>query len=872
MLQSVTVTFWGKARPAAGSGTLSHALVWHQLDVAAALEALLELPAFADVAPRSWNRLLIFFAALHDIGKFSRSFQALAPEHWPRALGPCARIAGPRHDTLGWMMLSRRLDTVLATYLPDWSAEQIDPVLRAVAGHHGRPPEEHGRGFPRDAVCTVCLQAAADWIATAAHLLPFNPPPPPTEAEAMRLSWIVAGLVNLADWLGSNQTYFEYRPAEDGDPTAYLAHARECAARAVAASGLQLTPVAPAGGIEALFPSTSFHPMQARPMQRWAETVSLPPGPLLAIIEDTTGSGKTEAALVLAHRLMAAGHAHGLFFALPTMATADAMFARLGASYRRMYQPGSCPSLVLTHAQARLHEGFRASILDGASDTELGEDGAEAAGPACAAWIADDRRKSFLAEIGAGTIDQALLAALPSRYAALRLVGLSRRVLIVDEVHAYDPYMHAELCGLLGFQAALGGSAILLSATLPQAVRSKLADAFAPGRGATLDSTQYPLATLIAHCEAKETREDAVRAADEAARRVAVRRFDTVDTAAAAVLGAAERGAAVAWIRNTVDEAIAAHALIAVHRPDALLFHARFAFCDRTPIEARVSQQFARDSHDRAGIVVATQVIEQSLDLDFDLIVTDLAPIDLLIQRAGRVWRHKRLWRPLNTAELCVLSPAPVDDPPADWLRELRGTESVYRDPALLWRSARMIFTAGAIETPGGLRALIEPVYARDPCVPNGLMEASGRAFAKGIAEGRLGEFKVLSVSDGYCRTLDSWNDDERTPTRLDENSLKIRLARFEDGTLRPWSDNEDESRAWALSELTVSKARFRKPDYDAAVDEAMERVCGRWPKHQRTMPVLVLGADKDGWYMSATARYHRAIGLVFGSTPEDQG
>jgi CRISPR-associated endonuclease/helicase Cas3 len=529
-LQTSVLDFWGKARPVAGDGPGSHPLAWHQLDVAASLEALLALPVFAAAVPASCHRLLIFLAALHDTGKFSRSFQSIAPEHWPALLGVCTRIAAPRHDTLGWMMLSRPLWTNISAHLDGWEPEHLEPLLRAVTGHHGRPPEELEGRIPRDWVCRLCEETAGNWINLAADLLEPNPPAPPDELEVQRLSWLVAGLVNLADWIGSDQRFFTYEQPSYS-PVKYLDLARERAAQAIAASGLQLAPVAPDGGMTALFPGLTPSPMQA-----WAQTVPLAPGPLLAIIEDTTGSGKTEAALILAHRLMAAGRAHGLFFALPTMATADAMFARLGASYRRMYSPASRPSLVLAHGQARLHEGFRDSILeDAGTSDEVGEEEAEPAGPSCAAWIADDRRKAFLAEIGAGTVDQALLAALPIRHAALRLLGLSRRVLIVDEVHAYDPYMRAELCGLLRFQAALGGSAILLSATLPQAMKRDLAEAFQCGGRASLVALAYPLATLVG---AGRMTEHAVAVRAEAVRRLPVRRLETVEQAAEAVRAA----------------------------------------------------------------------------------------------------------------------------------------------------------------------------------------------------------------------------------------------------------------------------------------------------------------------------------------------
>ncbi len=865
--------FWGKARPPNEAGARAHPLAWHSLDVAAVLERLLALRAFADAVPRGWHRPLVFLAALHDVGKFTRPFQALASEHWPASLGACrGRVGAPRHDTLGWLILSDVRINRVAPFFPGWKPRQLDPLLRATTGHHGRPPENVAGLLWPEVFCESCERALGEFIAAVAALL--DPPAieAPKAAEANRVSWIVAGLVNLADWIGSAVPPFAYVGAEDvGDVGAYWELARRRAEAAVAARRLEGAHVAPAGGMRALFPDIA-----PSPMQEWAERVALPSGPALVLIEDATGSGKTEAALVLAHRMMADERAGGLFFALPTTATTDAMFARLGMSYRRLFAPGEAPSLVLAHGRVALHEGFRASVLtDAPPMDEIGED---AAGPACAAWIADDRRKAFLAEIGAGTIDQALLAALPNKYAALRLLGLSRRVLIVDEAHAYDPYMQAELRALLRFQAALGGSAIVLSATLPRAMRRALVDAFAPGRGEELVETGYPLATVVGAADASE---HPVAPRASTVRSVPVRRLADAAEAVGAIAAAASRGAAVAWIRNTVDDAIAATEALCELGVDATLFHARFAMWDRMAIEADVLARFGKESGAlRRGVVVATQVIEQSLDLDFDLLVTDLAPIELLVQRAGRLWRHKRKRkdRKLASPELLVLSPEPVADPAGDWLSSmLIGTERVYGDPALLWRSARALFAAGAIATPDGVRALIEPVYAEGAEVPARLERRADKAKGDDIAAGRLGEYTVLKPADGYCRMNDSWEDDVRTPTRLSEGTVTVRLARLDNGRVVPWAPATETARAWALSEVSVRAHRLGTAEPAGAVGEAVARVKASWPVYLRGMPVVVLSPVDHGWWEAQATpakgppiviRYRADMGLRFPSPP----
>jgi CRISPR-associated endonuclease/helicase Cas3 len=243
-------------------------------------------------------------------------------------------------------------------------------------------------------------------------------------------------------------------------------------------------------------------------VQDWAERVPLPDGPFLALVEDVTGGGKTEAALVLTHRLLAEGRAKGLYMALPTMATANAMFTRLAEAYRRLFEPDPDqePSLALAHGATKLHDGFQAAIRAGdparASEPETDDDNprGDEAGAACAAWLALEQRKAFLADVGVGTIDQAILGVLPAKYQSLRLLGLSQRVLIVDEAHAYDAYVGEELDRLLTFQAALGSSAVILSATLPATTKRRLVNAFRRGLGlgpVMLEQEEYPLVTLV---------------------------------------------------------------------------------------------------------------------------------------------------------------------------------------------------------------------------------------------------------------------------------------------------------------------------------------------------------------------------------------
>lgn len=843
--------FWAKSgRP--GDAAPMQSVAHHSLDVAAcALHLTPRMRPPLAFAPGTIAALV----ALHDIGKFTRTFQAKVEALWPVALGPYEQIAGPRHDSAGFAMLCEPLAEAIGPLFANWDGlGERWPLLRAVAGHHGRPPEAIQGGLRPRIACRICLDAARRFVELALAAIAPAPLPILDDREIQVVAWWLAGLTTLADWIGSSRRWFPPVDADaHADLAAYWDEARARAARAVADAGLSVSAIGAHGRMAGLFPG-----VVPRPLQEWAESVELPDGPVLCVIEDATGAGKTEAALILAHRLLAAGRAQGVFFALPTMATANAMYERLAPVCERLFASDATPSLVLAHGRRVLNARFAESILTGAVDPaeEMAADAADQpAGGQCAAWIADDRRKAFLAEIGVGTIDQALMAVLPVRHATLRLVGLAQRVLIVDEAHAYDTYMTTELKRLLHFHAALGGSAIVLSATLTARQRAMLCAAFRDGLGALpgrgVDAAMaYPLGTVAS---ASATLAEPIPPASR--RRVAVERVETPEDAARALDAAARQGAAVAWVRNTVDDAIQAAEMLGALGHEPLLFHARFAMGDRLDVEQRVLRRFgkwATREERRGRVLVATQVVEQSLDLDFDLMVSDLAPADLVIQRAGRVWRHARGERPVPGPRLLLLTPEPVAAPEAGWLGEaLRGTGAVYRDVAMLWRTARALLAAGVIETPENVRALVEEAFDRErpAAEPAAFARSTHQAIASALSAAGIARQNVLRFDEPYTREAGQWQPDIHTPTRLSDKQVTMRLARIGAGRLEPWCADEDRARAWALSEISVREASAAgpAPDPDAAPLVAAERA--GWPAWERDFPVLVLRpAGKGAW------------------------
>jgi CRISPR-associated endonuclease/helicase Cas3 len=255
----------------------------------------------------------------------------------------------------------------------------------------------------------------------------------------------------------------------------------------------------------------------------------------------------------------------------------------------------------------------------------------------------------------------------------------------------------------------------------------------------------------------------------------------------------------------------------------------------------------------RGFLVVGTQILQESLDYDVDAMVTDLAPVDLLIQRAGRLWRHsERRDRPVAEPELCVLSPDPAQVTTSDWYRLIsRRGAAVYAHHGIVWRSAAALFQRGVLETPGSIRGLIEDVYGPPDLenIPQPLRSVSQASIGKDSAARSFANASLLKCEEGYggCRML--WTSDTVTPTRLGDPVTVFRLGRIEDGVIVPWYPDSSPSHAWALSEVSLSRRRADGvPEGDAAHARLVAAAKEAWPKWEQERPVLVLDRDGDAW------------------------
>jgi CRISPR-associated endonuclease/helicase Cas3 len=720
---------------------------------------------------------------IHDVGKVSPGYElkhfehTVVAKHAPGLVGQASFCT--HHASIGAAAVDRWLETE-----PMESA-----VALAVAAHHGSAD----RGYPPDQTETL---GGAAWAEERRKLLAqlcsiFDGD---LRDSVDANPQLLAGLTCVADWIGSDESFF---PA-DGPPVCEGDAART-AAFAVAACGF--TPLA-------LKPGLSFRDVFGfEPRGAQAAFLERVTGPGLYILEAPMGLGKTEAALYAAYRLMEAGHHHGIYFALPTRLTSDRIHARVGAFLQRIVEGPVAP--VLAHGMAWLRAY---------------EHGGEGFG-AGSSWF-HPMKRALLHPFAVGTIDQALLGVLNVKHSFVRLFGLAGKVVVLDEVHSYDMYTGTLLDELATRLRSIGCTVIVLSATLTGKRRSQLA----PALRDFARSSDYPL--LSGQAESAPPFAAALPAPPDRSHRVRLAHWD-VARVAQAVVAAAERGACVICIANTVAKAQAWYkAVLSARRGDAFpvgILHARFPLFRREELEEEWLARLGPDSatRPRGCVLVATQIVEQSVDLDADWMISELAPTDMLLQRMGRLWRHARANRPLPDPELRIITGDPAACTTAEEVLQALGKENccVYA-PYVLMRTHEVWRSLDAATLPGDIRPLIEATYA-ERTEPAG----GGMADLQRLLECRADTLRKLALSaQDTVHGMPCGVDDERAATRhsdlptttvllldavLDESPwfdrARLRLA---DGS--EWSlckDRPDFGATRALHRCTLSVASYLLPN-----------------------------------------------------------
>lgn len=743
---------WGKLKRD-DQGLTIHSLIDHMTDVAAVMNLLIRLPAVSRALQKTAGRSLsevdcarlVVLTFLHDIGKANTGFQS---KYWrdgqqrpPGWQAPCG------HGPEGWGLFVdadssqswpwRLLEGLPIEAMDGWGDAWLN-LLHASISHHGRPvsgagskslwqPVEHaGQVFYDPAVAIADMGQAIQAQYPDAFSLDA-----PDLPQAPEFSHLFAGLVQLADWLGSDARpgFFTYtQPGEIRADTA-----RVLARNALISIGLDMGAISTRHTVTHADFVRAFDVAAPRPMQAAMADDALGP---VVVLEAETGSGKTEAALWRFLHLWRTGKVDALYFALPTRVAATQLYERVQEFVKRTWQ--DAPPVVVRalpgytavdgHGYEALPD-FQVLWHDKPQDHEADR-----------RWAAESPKRYLAAPVAVGTVDQALLGALQIKHAHLRQAMLARSLLVIDEVHASDAYMTRLTERLLRAHVACGGQALLLSATLGAVARTRYLSVCArdgmsqdPPTLATAQTLAYP---AISHEGQGGPR---LRQVEGHARQKLVHWqtldcMDAPERIAALAVAAAAQGARVLVVRNTVPAAIATlqavEALSDAQGVDCLfkvngvstLHHSRFSRQDRPLLDAQVQEQLGKLRLPRPGgaglIVVGTQTLEQSLDIDADLLITDLCPMDVLLQRLGRLHRHVRDQRPkgYEHAQAWVLTPVDRDLTPLltrsqyglGPIRSKGSMGGIYLDLRSLEATRRLIDAMPTRRIPADNRVLVE--------------------------------------------------------------------------------------------------------------------------------------------------------------------
>lgn len=722
------------------------------------------------------RRLYAWLCGLHDIGKASPAFQRMQADLavGVRAAGlPCPGMDKRRwrHEKASAFILQAHLET---PWSGDDGGSELAWIWPLVAGHHGLFPQSGDVDEPNAKRGMRELQGEGPWAPLQGLLLDVvtvaagwptlrDARPSGTPARADQLA--LAGFITMADWIASDAGHF----SGIGDfESVGIGGARDRAERAWRALGLR------GGWGELSVPhgDAAFvrrFRNEPRPAQKMVTTAAQEiPAPGLLLVEAPMGEGKTEAALAAAEVLAARFGCDGLYIAMPTQATSDAMFDRV-REWMATFEP--VQQVALLHGR-RLVTGTAGWVEPGDGRLAAGHVDMYGQPESLFTSICEDRpaeaeerdrpaewfygrRRGLLAANGVGTIDQALFAATRTKYVALRYAGLAGKVVVFDEVHAADTYMSQFLGEVLWWLGNGGVPVVLLSATLSPGQRDDLVHWYLAGSqrrppGAALGVevpavAGYPSVTTawadkagpaFSHQTATPWRPSlstAVTVCEEADGKEAMAAVDAVRE----LVG--EGGCALV-VHNTVDRAQASfRALRCFFGEDVVLLHSRFTAAGRARKTQQLLDCLGADGQRRPRrlVVVATQVAEQSFDVDADVLVTELAPVDLLLQRAGRVHRHER---PSSTRPEYLRDPRIVVTGVrfragnAPWFP--RGSEVVYGRHHLLAAAAAVSEAAqDGWSIPADVPALVAAAYADTPAVPEDWLDEADRARAAWRAE-----------------------------------------------------------------------------------------------------------------------------------------
>jgi CRISPR-associated endonuclease/helicase Cas3 len=622
-----------------------------------------------------WLRSALFplgselVAAAHDIGKISPCFQ----EKIYRALNKVLGLVNPELDRAigGHAAVSQAAVSDAGHLIPE-----------ILGRHHGVSSLE--TGLPNDDKYggKTWQDIRLDYLEKLKHIFRTDWPELISDIHADVLS----GLTTVSDWIGSGQSF---SPNSNGfsikDSLLF-----QLVSESLDLAGFVRPQIRKSLKFEEVFPPYSPYPVQ----QKVIEAVN---GPGVYVLEAPMGLGKTEAALFAAYKAMEKNQATGVYFALPTQLTSDKMVDRMNSFLEIILEEGS------SHREALLLHG--AAWL---RRTDIGEEGRPGR-----SWF-DYRKRGLLAPFAVGTIDQALMAVMNVRHGFVRTFGLAGKVVILDEVHSYDSYTGTIIDHLVKALREIHCTVIILSATLAINRRSSLLGALE--NSPVFSESAYPL--FSAFPRKGELKSYPAATVEEPEIDIFICRED--DLAINEALSRAERGEQVLWLENTVEEAQKRFQTIGAKAADldldCSLIHSRFLKTDREKNETEWVRIFGKEGIKQRGlkgrILVGTQVLEQSLDIDGDFLVSRICPTDMLLQRIGRLWRHRGAdrSRPEKARREAWIMAPELEEAVKDE-KKFGKTAWVYA-PYVLCRSLEVWENERKIQLTGNkLRALIEATY-----------------------------------------------------------------------------------------------------------------------------------------------------------------
>ena len=827
---------WAKSPPK--DKVDGYSLLPHLLDVAAVAAALQEVvPCPVPTMPcsPSWVAALVGF---HDLGKATPGFQKKLGRNSIPGYPSFPAAAPDRHDASTIPLLTKQL-------VQQGACRQDARLLAsAVGAHHGHlissvDCQDAGRAAGRlDAawheahkqLFTQLLKAVdADGVPTL---------PPESAQRAAFLQWLM-GLTTVSDWIGSSEALCRWDRLErwENDPAKWLAESRKLADKALSDTELA-TATLPSvdSGDDAV--RWTLGNKEPRPLQETMAEVldQLGQEPGLVIIEAPMGEGKTEAGFSCAFG------PRGLYVAMPTQATSNALMDRM-ADFLRRTADGHVP-LALAHggggpdvAATRLQE-----VGLGTKDSEV-----------TAGWWFRGSKRSLLCPYGIGTVDQALIGVLNARHGFVRLFGLTGRTVVLDEIHAYDAYTGRLIERLVNWLQQLDCRVVLMSATLPGPRRDAILQAWA-GKEVPVPSGPYPRISWASPGSIKSLSFPASRHQN-----LSVQGIDP-DAMTARAVAMAKAGARVLLVVNKVARAQALYG--AITGVERTLFHARFPMDERIKTEKKVLELFGPDGTAPAGhVLVATQVAEQSLDIDMDVLVTDPAPVDLVLQRVGRIHRHSRQ-RPDGFKEpLALVADLDREAPTAEL------TSFVY-DRWLVLKSHAWLKSHPSLGLPDDIDLAVQQVYgAWEPPASEELDKALSEALPEHERKQKdMTNQAHQAALPGPC----DWST-HQAATPIDDDAAESGALRFgtrlgrETLSVIPVSPADCESLADRAPVLAGHWLRISHPGLIAAIRAS--RPPAGWSNHaglgrHHALPLDVDGVFQDG---KLVARLDRELGLVIG-------